>query len=146
LLGIFAKKVIRLKCDSKREMTMRRWPNVVIFVCFFAFGAVGFFERGFAQSLEAQGKALELITGTADKICNIVYLAGNSQSVKVTGDVKAELSGLVRQVVNLGLKGAGELNSDQYEGIIRADLATAVQNNAQCKLKVFLSLKDTMVK
>jgi hypothetical protein len=39
-------------------------------------------------------KVLNLITSTADRICNVVIAAGNSSGSNVKGEVKAELSGL----------------------------------------------------
>src|SRR5262245_62095367 len=91
----------------------------------------------YSQSLDAQTKALALITKTADAICSIVNHAGSSQSLKVKGDVKAQLSGLIRQLADLGITGAADFTTDQYEGVIQADLATAIQRNSECKLKVF---------
>jgi hypothetical protein len=100
----------------------------------------------YAQSLEAQAKALDLITKTADNICSIVTQAGSSQSLKVQGDVKAQLSGLIRQLADLGISGAADFTTDQYEGVIHADLATALQHNAECKLKIFDTLQAKMIK
>jgi hypothetical protein len=102
--------------------------------------------ESYAQSLEAQTKALDLITMTADRICNIVRLAGNSQSLKVTGDVKAQLSGLIKQLADIGISGAADFNTDQYEGVLRADLAATVERNAECKLKIFDKLQEKMIK
>jgi hypothetical protein len=50
----------------------------------------------YSQALEAQAQALSLITDTADKICGIISHAGNSQSLKVKSEVKAQLNGLIR--------------------------------------------------
>ncbi|HEV2156284.1 hypothetical protein [Bradyrhizobium sp.] len=98
------------------------------------------------QSLDAQAKALDLITKTADSVCSIVTLAGNSQSLKIKGEVKAQLNGLIRQLADLGISGDADFNSDKYEGLIRTDLATAIQNNAQCKFNVFDKLQAKMIK
>jgi len=99
-----------------------------------------------SQTIDAQAKALDLITKTADSVCSIVTLAGNSQSLKVKGEVKAQLSGLIKQLADLGISGDADFNSDKYEGFIRADLATAIQNNAQCKFNVFDKLQAKMIK
>jgi len=124
---------------------MRSWVYVSAF-SFVIFCGSWVTEVAYADSLEAQTKALELITGTADKICNIVKLAGHYQSLKVTGDVKAQLSGLIKQLADLGISGAADLNTDEYEGVLRADLAATVQHNADCKLRVFEKLETKMIK
>ena len=56
--------------------------------------------------------ALKAITDTADRICGTVAAAGESQSVKVTGDVKAELGGLAKRLAELGISGTGDLATD----------------------------------
>jgi hypothetical protein len=98
------------------------------------------------EPIDAQAKALALITDAADRLCSIVKQAGSSQSLKVQGDVKAQLNGLIRQLVDAGISGAADFNADQYEGVIHADLAAAIEHNADCKLKVFDTLQAKMIK
>jgi hypothetical protein len=99
-----------------------------------------------SQSIDVQAKALDLITKTADSVCGIVQHHGNSESLNVKGEVKAQLSGLIKQLADLGISGAADFNSDQYEGVIRTDLATAIRNSAECKLNVFDKLQAKMIK
>ncbi|WP_194460322.1 hypothetical protein [Bradyrhizobium sp. CCBAU 53421] len=99
-----------------------------------------------SQAIDAQAKALDLITNAADRICSIVNQAGSSESLNVKGEVKAQLSGLIRQLAELGINGAADFNSDQYVGVIRTDLATAIKDNAQCKFNVFDKLQAKMIK
>jgi len=124
---------------------MRRRVSIATLSLVLLSGA-GFPENARAQSLEAQTKALDLITTTADRICNIVRLAGTSQSLKVTGDVKAQLSGLIKQLADIGITGAADFSTDQYEGVLRADLAATVERNAECKFKIFDKLQEKMIK
>jgi len=102
--------------------------------------------EAYSQSLDVQTKALALITKTADDICGIVAHAGNYQSVNIKGDVKAQLSGLIKQLADLGISGAADYSADQYEGVIRTDLAGTIQHNAECKLVVFEKLQEKMIK
>jgi len=103
-------------------------------------------EIVYPDTLEAQSKALDFITAAADKICNIVKLAGHYQTIKVTGDAKAQLSGLIKQLADLGISRAADFNADEYEGVLRTDLAATVQHNAECKLRVFEKLESKMIK
>jgi hypothetical protein len=124
---------------------MRRGASIATVSLVLLSGAV-FAENAHAQSLEAQAKALDLIATFADRMCNIVRLAGTSQNLKVTGDVKAQLSGLIKQLADIGISGAADFTTDQYEGFLRADLAAAVEHNAECKLKLFDKLQEKMIK
>jgi hypothetical protein len=116
----------------------------------FVWLVVGFVDSNIAstysQAIEAQARALTLITDAADKICGIVSHAGNSQSLKVKGDVKAQLNGLIRQLADLGITGAIDYSADQYQEVIQSDLATTIQRNAECKLRVFDKLQEKMIK
>jgi hypothetical protein len=100
----------------------------------------------YSQALEAQAQALSLITDIADEICGIISHAGNSQSLKVKGEVKAQLNGLIRQLADLGIAGAIDYSVDQYQEVIQSDLAATIQRNADCKLRVFDKLQEKMIK
>ena len=100
----------------------------------------------YSQSLEVQTKALALITKTADEVCGIVKTAGSYQDLKIKGEVKAQLSGLIKQLADLGISGAADYNADQYEGFVRSDLSGTFQRTAECKFKVFDKLQEKMIK
>ena len=102
--------------------------------------------QAYAQSLEVQTKALAQITDAADKICSIVSHAGNSQSLQVKGEVKAQLSGLMKRLADLGILTIADFTTEQYESVIRADLAETIHRNAECKFKVFDKLQEKMIK
>jgi hypothetical protein len=55
-----------------------------------------------ADPLDTQEKALKLISDTGDRICNVIKTRGSSHSVKVTGDITAELTGLASKLEMLG--------------------------------------------
>jgi hypothetical protein len=103
-------------------------------------------SEAYSQSLDVQTQALALITKTSDAVCGIVKTVGSYQDLKVKGDVKAQLSGLVKQLADLGISGAADYNTDQYEGFVRSDLAGAFQSAAECKFKVFDKLQEKMIK
>jgi hypothetical protein len=124
-------------------MSARAGIFVSAFIVIAAESTIGL---GYAQSPEAQAKALDAITKTADGICSIVSHAGSSQSLKVKGDVKAQLTGLIKRLADLGISGAAEFTEDEYENVIQADLAATIQRNAECKLKVFDKLQEKMIK
>ena len=111
-----------------------------------AFIAIFATSEAYSQSLDVQTQALALITQTADGICGIVKTAGSYQDLKVKGDVKAQLSGLFKQLADLGISGAADYDTDQYEGFIRSDLASTFEHTADCKFKVFDKLQEKMIK
>jgi hypothetical protein len=53
------------------------------------------------ESLDAQQKALELITNTADRICNIVSTKGDADSGEAKGNVAAQLNGLLSKLADI---------------------------------------------
>jgi hypothetical protein len=124
-------------------MGMFMLSTVRILAATIAFAAT---SHAYSQSLEVQTKALAQITDAADKICSIVSHAGNSQSLQVKGEVKAQLGGLIKRLADLGILGAADLTTEQYENVIHADLAETINRNADCKFKVFDKLQEKMIK
>ena len=98
-----------------------------------------------AESLGDQANALKLITDTADKICNVVTAAGSSRNFDVEGQLKAELGGLASRLAGVGISGSGKLNEEQYQNVLRQDLAATLRDNAACKLKVFETLSTKIL-
>ncbi len=99
----------------------------------------------FPAYAEDTAQALAEIANTADSICGTVTAAGRSNSVKVTGDIKAELSGLFKKLANLGVSGSGEMTHSDYEGVLQQQLAGALNDLRQCKLKVFNILQEKLL-
>ncbi|MGH6843363.1 MAG: WD40 repeat domain-containing protein, partial [Methylocella sp.] len=98
-----------------------------------------------AESLEVQQKALELITNTADRICNIVSTKGEGDSSEAKGNVTAQLSGLAAKLADIGVSGSGSINNRTYQNVLQQDLPTTLRDNAACKLKVFDSLQSKLL-
>jgi hypothetical protein len=92
-----------------------------------------------------QAQALDLITTTADKICNVVSTRGESQSSEAKGDIKVQLTGLASKLVDVGVSGAGAFKSEEYQNVLREQLAGTLANNASCKLQVFDSLQAKLL-
>jgi hypothetical protein len=107
---------------------------IALFLAFPVYGA----------PLDAQA-AINLITNTADKICNVVSTKGEAGSTEVKGQLKAELSGLAARLATVGVSGSGSINSEQYQNVLRQDLATTLRDNANCKLKVFEKLEEKLL-
>jgi hypothetical protein len=104
--------------------------------------AGGALQPGYA---DVNSDALKAITDTADRICGVVAAAGESQSVKVTGDLKAQLSGLAKRLADLGISGTGSFDADNYVGVLQSDLPTALGSLRECKLKVFDKLEAKLI-
>jgi hypothetical protein len=98
-----------------------------------------------ADPLDMQEKALKLINDTADRICNVIKTRGSSHSVKVTGDITAELTGLASKLADVGVKGAGKFRDAQFRGVLQNEVASSVHDSAKCKLKVFEDLQAKLV-
>jgi hypothetical protein len=98
-----------------------------------------------AETLDVQQKALELITNTADKICNVVSTRGEVNSAEAKGGVTASLNGLLSKLAEIGVTGSGAINTETYQKVVRQDLADTLKDNAACKLKVFDTLQTKLL-
>jgi len=97
------------------------------------------------QSTDAQAQALALITATADKICNVVTDKGTANSSEVKGDISIQLSGLASKLADAGIRGAGSITNEAYQGPLRQDLTKVLSDNSACKLQVFNALQAKLI-
>jgi len=100
---------------------------------------------GEAQTLTQQKQALQVISEFANNLCDQVATKGTAESGELSGEAKAELNGVLSTVTNLGIKGAGKWKGEEYQGLLRQDLAKAVADASNCKLAVFKDLKDKLI-
>ena len=90
-------------------------------------------------------QALELITQTADRTCNVVSTKGEAESADVTGQVQAQLRGLAAKLATVGVSGTGSINNEQYQNVLRQDLASTLHDSAECKLKVLQTIQAKLL-
>jgi len=93
-----------------------------------------------APAARAGQDALTLtdITGTADRICNIVKLDGAAQSSSSAGQVKAELDGLLNKAgLDANAKTSAAQASSSYQGLMQTDLLAGFRDSTSCKIHIF---------
>jgi hypothetical protein len=95
--------------------------------------------------LESQKLALNLISDTADRICNEVSRTGETRSAEVSGQIQAQLKGLAARLLNVGVSTAGNITSSQYQNVLQEHLARVLVENAACKLEVLKLLKGSLL-
>jgi hypothetical protein len=99
----------------------------------------------FARAQSTLGETLRLITDTADRICSVVTTRGETQSTEVQGSIQAQLNRLASWLFNAGVSGSGTITSEQYQNVLREDLADVLRNNAECKVEVLKTLNTTIL-
>jgi hypothetical protein len=97
------------------------------------------------DSMEDYKAKMQLITDTADKICNVIQTVGSAEGSQVQGQIKAELGGLASKLANVGVSGSGTINNENYQNVLRSDLSATLKDNAACKLTVFEKLQETLL-
>lgn len=94
-----------------------------------------------ADDLAEKKEALDVIADFAGKVCKDIPLTGDEREYELSGEASAELNGLIKKLVNLGIKVTAKYKKSKYEGVLREDLVKALKNSADCKLDVFRELK-----
>jgi hypothetical protein len=92
-----------------------------------------------------QSRALQEITDTADRLCGAVATSGETTSIKLKGDVKAAVAGLVKHLADLGVNGTGEIEETKYQGIIQTQLGETLHDIRKCKLTIFKTLEQKLI-
>jgi len=99
-----------------------------------------------SQDLQAQQQALAQIIKTANEICQSAPLEETSRGINLKGDANAKLGGLVGKLADLGVSGAGEYQTNRSMGVLQKDLITAIQSANGCKLEVFRTLEEDLLR
>ena len=99
-----------------------------------------------AQTLDDQQKAvIELIVSTANSICYNVSSESQTKTEGLKGDIKGQLSGLASKIVDIGLTGGGDITDSETQGVLQADLASALKDSAACKIHVLDTLASKLL-
>jgi hypothetical protein len=88
---------------------------------------------------------LGLIADTADRICYVIAQNGSVSNLEARGAVSVELKGLASRLAGAGINGSGSITNDEYQGVLRNELATTIRESTACKLKVFDSLQAKLL-
>jgi hypothetical protein len=99
----------------------------------------------YAQPLESQQRALNAITSAADRICNVIKTDSTTERVKVTDEAKAALRSLIKQLADLGISVQDQYSTENYAGVLQAELAKTLKNGADCKLQALDKLVDRLL-
>jgi len=92
-----------------------------------------------------QSAALKEIRDTAADICVTVEQKGKKNDAQLTGEVEAKVSGVAARLADLGVKGSGEIGTQEYQGVSQEALATALNDIRMCRQHVFDKLVDRLL-
>jgi hypothetical protein len=90
-------------------------------------------------------KILELIANTADRICYVIVDKGSASSAEAKGAVNVELNGLASRLIGAGVNGTGGITNEEYQNVLRQEMANAIHDSAICKLQVLESLNPKLL-
>jgi hypothetical protein len=99
----------------------------------------------FSATLTPQQQALKDIREFADGICTRIPLISTTAKVEFNGQAKAELTGVVKKLANLGVEGAGNYKSEASQNVLQADLAATVKHGDDCRQRIAEKLIDKMI-
>ena len=94
-----------------------------------------------AQTKASTAEALKTIGDFAERLCQTVPLETKSEKVELSGSAKAELEGIVKKLVGLGISGAGKYSSENSKNVLQKDLADVLKETRNCRLQVWNDLK-----
>jgi len=121
---------------------MRKEHSVVLMAFMFM---VLVYSQVASANLDKQKEALEAIADFADRICNKIPIAGNSESLELSGTGKVELNKLLKAIADLEIEGGAKYQKSKFNNVLQKDLATLLKDGSKCKLDVFKELKDKLL-
>jgi hypothetical protein len=96
-------------------------------------------------TIDTQKKALDSIAEFAERMCTSIPFKGDSTTVELSGQAKAELSKLLKKIADAGLGGAVKYQSSEYEGVLQKDLASAIKSSQDCRISIFKELNNKLL-
>ena len=88
--------------------------------------------------------ALDQIATTAASICGDFDRAGFQRSAGAEAAAEAELKGLIGRLLDLGVKGAAQIESQEYANVLQDQLGEELRDNRACRLKIWSDLVATV--
>ena len=108
--------------------------------------ALGMVSRGHAaDDLDRQQKALTIISDFASKLCQDISLSRETSSLELSASAKAGLKGVAKKVADLGFDAAAKYGNSREEGLLQQDLAKALADSRNCRVKVWDDLKGKLL-
>ncbi|WP_143048351.1 hypothetical protein [Burkholderia sp. WP9] len=86
-----------------------------------------------------------LISDMADRICVQAATGGTSRSANLQASVGAELSNLLRRLVNAKADVRAEAQGEIHSGVLPGQVLTAAEQANNCKLKVLQILTPALL-
>lgn len=88
---------------------------------------------------------MALIRDASETICGSYAAYGSSQIASASGEAKSQLRGLVKKLADIGIEGAGSLDVEQYEGVLRSELRAELADVRKCRLAIWRDLSDRLL-
>jgi len=89
------------------------------------------------STLARADSCLDDVSNFAVKICGEIQTSGSSSKTEISGELKAELSGIVRKVLGNAKAGTdGKHIAEAYENVLRNDLPAELKDVRSCRLKM----------
>ncbi len=98
-----------------------------------------------AMTLDEQAKALQIIADYAARMCDTVPIEGNGENVELNGTAKAELSALIKKVVDLGGQASVSYLRNEYKNVLQKDLADSLKDSRDCKRDINRQLMQRLL-
>lgn len=108
--------------------------------------ALGMVSRSHAaDDLDRQQKALQIISDFASKLCQDISMSHETSSFELSASAKAGLKGVAKKVADLGFDAATKYGNTREQGLLQQDLAKALADSRNCRVKVWDDLKGKLL-
>jgi hypothetical protein len=116
------------------------YPKLSLGLCAMLSCGIGVMAALARQLSPEQNQQIEHMTAT---ICTTVQeQKGSASRDQLQADVNAKIGGVVGKIIPLGTSAQGSVSQENYEGLSRDALATALEGDRKCKEDLFLVMFD----
>jgi hypothetical protein len=108
-----------------------------LFLLFFLTSPISFASDIFNK----QKEALNMIAAFANDICGGLEDHGEKTSMQLSGELNAEIKGLLKKLAGLGISGTAAFENEAYQGVLQKDLASLLKDKIECRKMVIMEFK-----
>lgn len=97
-----------------------------------------------ARLLELKATALRMIRDHANDTCSRVSNISEVTTIDISGEISAELKGVIKNIADLKAGADGQYHSEQSSGVPKQELRVAFKDSNECRLEVLKQLKSLL--
>lgn len=94
---------------------------------------LAFFCAGAAPAQANDPQAMREAVALAAEVCGEFQRSGSGSEFELSGGAQAKVSNFFRNFADIGVEGSGSISRDEYDNVLRGELASELRSTRDCR-------------